>query len=196
MNRNFLKELGLSDEQVDKVMAEHGKNVSDAQANESKLTAVEADRDALQKQLDEANNQLDGLSKDKETGEGLKAKLQEAVTEIDNVKKQAEIDSSQIKKDYEIKFALREAGALNDKATLALLDTEAITVNSDGQLIGLSEQLENLKSENSFLFAQPDDKKSDETKPIITTAGNPEVPNNGSSDADDIVGLALKDINK
>src|SRR5699024_12596363 len=61
--------------------------------------------------------------------------------------------SSDLKKDYEIAAALSKAGAKNDKAVKALLDTEKVNFDDDGKLIGLSEQLEAVKKDNDFLFA-------------------------------------------
>ena len=60
MNREFLKGLGLEDEVVEKVMAEHGKTVNQTKSD---LKAVEEERDNLSTQIKERDTQLKKLDK-------------------------------------------------------------------------------------------------------------------------------------
>lgn len=50
MKREDLKNLGLTDEQIEKVMAEHGKDITSLQ---EKVNGLTSERDGLKSQLDE-----------------------------------------------------------------------------------------------------------------------------------------------
>ena len=56
MKREFLKELGLEQEVIDKIMGEAGKDV---EAEKAKVSAAEAERDKYKEQLDAATVELD-----------------------------------------------------------------------------------------------------------------------------------------
>ncbi len=71
---------------------------------------------------------------------------------------EAEIQSlkdalSAAKLDGAIRLALEKAGARNEKAVRALLDVDKLTFQ-DGEAVGLSEQIDAIREENSFLFSK------------------------------------------
>ena len=70
-----------------------------------------------------------------------------------------------MKFDYALTAALTGAKARNSKAVKALLDMDGLKLN-DGKIIGLDEQLSQIKEENSFLF------ESDEPAPTIVKGTN------------------------
>lgn len=55
MNRETLTALGLTDEQIEKIMAENGKDIQKANASADKFKEKASKADELQKQLDEIN---------------------------------------------------------------------------------------------------------------------------------------------
>ena len=55
---------------------------------------------------------------------------------------------------FVLEQALRAAGARNVKAVRALLETEKLQL-AEGEIVGLNEQLEQIKAENGFLFEEP-----------------------------------------
>ena len=57
------------------------------------------------------------------------------------------------KRDNAIDLAIERAGARNAKAVRALLDVDALK-EEEGQLVGLSAQLDKIREENGFLFRQ------------------------------------------
>ena len=68
-------------------------------------------------------------------------------------------------KDFAISNALKDAGAKNTKATLALLDMDKVSVDEDGQLFGLSEQLEKLQKQMPIYLHQS--KKKNRKKVLL-----------------------------
>ena len=63
MKREFLKELGLEDDVIDKIMAENGKDIENAKGDVTKLEAEiktkEKELETLQGQLKKANEQIE-----------------------------------------------------------------------------------------------------------------------------------------
>ena len=148
MKRDFLKALELSDEVIDKIMAENGNDINGLKA---KQTELESQINDYKTQVSERDKQLEELKKSVGDSENLKEqinKLQE-----DN-KKSAEAYESkiqQMKVDSAITLALTNAKAKNPKAVRALLDLE--NAQLDGDVVkGLDKQIEALKTSDAYLF--------------------------------------------
>lgn len=126
MKTEFLKSLNLSQEVIDKIMAENGKDI-----------------DGIKKAADDW----------KETAEKAKADADKQI--------------SQMKFDYALSAALTGAKAKNTKAVKALLDMDGLKFNdNDGKIVGLDEQLAQIKTDNDYLF------ESDEPAPEFVKGTN------------------------
>ena len=167
MNTETLQGIGLNDEQIRSVMAEYGKEINPLKQAQA---SAEQERDSLKAQLEDVNGQLSEAQKNSKKGSELQDQLKDLQKQFDDSKAKAEEQLQATKKDYEIAAALSKAGAKNDKAVKALLDTEKVNFDDNGKLIGLSEQLEAVKKDNDFLFA---DANESNPKPTITSKGNP-----------------------
>lgn len=162
MKREFLQGLELSDELIDKIMAEHGKTVADTKA---KLTAAEEQVSTLTSDLSAANETITGLQKSNADNADLQKQIEDyqaKVTELDN-QRQAD------RKTAFIELGLTKAGVKNNKAVSALLDLEKISEGETGWT-GLDEQLSALKESDSYLFAT---QEQSEPQPNFTAKGNP-----------------------
>ena len=167
MNTETLQGIGLNDEQIRSVMAEYGKEINPLKQAQA---SAEQERDSLKAQLEDVNGQLSEAQKNSKKGSELQGQLKDLQKQFNDSKAKAEEQLQATKKDYEIAAALSKAGAKNDKAVKALLDTEKVNFDDNGKLIGLSEQLEAVKKDNDFLFA---DANESNPKPTITSKGNP-----------------------
>lgn len=163
MNREFLKELGLEDEAVEKVMAEHGKTVNQTKND---LEAVEEERDNLSTQIKERDTQLEELGSKAKDSEDLTAEIErlKTVNEETAAEYQERIDKQQ--KSFAIENALREVQARDPKLAKKALDLDVIHVK-EGKLTGLEEQLTALKESHDYLFIAEDEEggKPDFTRP-------------------------------
>lgn len=134
-----LKEKGFTQEQIDYVMAEVGKEIN----------ALTAERDTFKNQLTTAQATLKTMEGIDVTG--LQAKVSELTTQLGN--KDSEIEK--IKADYAfdaaLKEAIRAASGRNEKAITALLDVDALK-KSNNQAADIKAALENLKKDNDYLF--------------------------------------------
>ncbi|MDI6572759.1 phage scaffolding protein [Leuconostoc lactis] len=173
MKTEDLTAIGLTKEQVDSVFKLHGQEVNDLNAQVSTLTA---ERDGYQSQVDDVTTKLNDAKAATGNNQELTSQLQQLQSDLDSAKQEAENRVSQTKVDYELKLALKENGALNDKAVSALLDRDVIKLDNEGKITGLSEQIEAVKTENPFLF----ETQADPIKPKIVSGGNPN-PNPGGS---------------
>lgn len=178
MKREELKGLGLSDEQVDKVMGIHGTDVNDLKGQVSQLTT---ERDALKQRAADSDKQLNELKAAHKDDKDFQAEIDKL--KADN-KAKDDAASKQIKEtqlNYQTELALVKAGALNTKAASALIDKDKLSLDEKGNVTGLDEQLEALKSDDSskFLFKAEEAQKPNDTPPI-TVPGNPNPNANGT----------------
>lgn len=178
MKREELKGLGLSDEQVDKVMGIHGTDVNDLKGQVSQLTT---ERDALKQRATDSDKQLNELKAAHKDDKDFQAEIDKL--KADN-KAKDDAASKQLKEtqlNYQTELALVKAGALNTKAASALIDKDKLSLDDKGNVTGLDEQLKALKSDDSskFLFKAEEAPKPQNTPPI-TVPGNPNPNANGT----------------
>ncbi len=160
MNREELKALGLTDEQIDKVMAAHGKVIN---TTKEQLDSVTTERDNLKEQIVERDTQLEELKK--VDAEGLQAKIDELQQQNETTKTEYEEKLQQQAFDHTLEKTLTGANVRNTKALKALLDLEAIKLDGD-KLLNLDSQLEGLKESDPYLFEQ---EEQNDPKPNFTT---------------------------
>ncbi len=171
MKREFLTELGLETEQVDKIMAEHGKTVNGLKTEvDNKVKEV----DDLANQLKDRDKQLEDLGKKAKDHEELQQTIKDLQKENEDAKKDYEANLIKTRKEAKLELALKDAKAKNPKAVKALLDAEKISLDGDN-LVGLEEQLKALKESDSYLFGDGEPaglkgrKPNDNNEPPVTT---------------------------
>lgn len=161
MNRELLKELELSDDQIEKVMSEHGKTI---QEYKNKVT----DKDTQLKSLEEEKDTLSKQNKTLEKKANDVSKLEE-----ENKKLQEEI------KDYKIQVSTNELDkrilkevskdAHDPDDIFLFLDKDKFEEDENGEITNFHEVLQELRDRKSHLF-KPDNSNDGE----------------GSSDNDDL----------
>jgi hypothetical protein len=159
MKREELEKLGLEKEAIDSIMALHGKDI---EANKAKAAAIEAERDGLKSQLDEAAKAIEGFKA--LDIEGVKKSADEWKAKAEQAQKDAEKQVYQVRYESALSDALKASKAKNVKAVRALLNEADLKLTDDG-LVGLKEQLEKVKPENDYLF------ESDVPTPKIVSGG-------------------------
>ncbi|WP_417852606.1 phage scaffolding protein [Weissella viridescens] len=171
-SKEVLKDLGLDDEQVKGVMAEHGKVLNELKEQNSTVTA---ERDSYKSQVDEVTKNLETAKKNAEKGSEAQQQVESLQQQLKDNEKQAQEQLKAQQKVFSIDKALIEAGAKNNKAVEALLDADAIELDDKGTLNGLTEQLEKLQTDDntSFLFNKDDGGQSGKPGVQIYQQGNP-----------------------
>ena len=144
MRRDFLKDLGLSDEIIDKIMTQYGLDIerykTEKKENEVKITF-------LNDKIKEQEEVINSMQKDNESYTKLKQDydlLQEEKTKNDNEYKQ---QIREIKLKSVLEKALNNAGAINQKVVMPLLKEFLGTAEIDekGNINGLEEQIKQIK---------------------------------------------------
>lgn len=165
MKRDILKNLGLSDDVIEKIMTEHGNSVNALKSKQLDLETQIAD---YKTQLSERDKQLEGLNKSAGDSEVLKQKIAELQASNKQSSEAYEAKLAKMALDNAVNLALTTSGAKNAKAVKALLNLE--NAKMDGEtVIGLAEQISKLKETDAYMF-------NAEQKPTI--AGTQ--PNSGS----------------
>ena len=153
MKTDFLKGLNLSQEVIDKIMAENGKDIAAEQKKAEKITqerdSYKLRAESLETQVNDANAEIQKF-KDMDI-DGIKQAANDWKTKAKKAKRDADAQISEMKFDYALTAALTGAKARNNKAVKALLNMDGLKLN-DGKIIGLDEQLSQIKEENSFLL--------------------------------------------
>ena len=148
MKREFLKSLELSDEVIDKIMAENGNDINGLKA---KQTELESQINDYKAQVSDRDKQLEELKKSAGDSESLKEQINKLQEDNKKASQDYEAKIKQMSIDNAVNLALTNAKAKNAKAVRALLDlTEA---QLDGETIkGLDKQIEKLKESDAYLF--------------------------------------------
>ena len=150
MNREELKELGLTEEQIETVMASHGKAIGQ---HKKEVEDLKASNTELTGQLKERDTQLTDLK----TAAGDNKELQDTIASLEekNQTIAAEYESKvkEITLNNAIKLALN--GKVHDEdITSGLIKQDELVISEDGKIVGLDEQVNNLKESKPFLFKE------------------------------------------
>lgn len=169
MKTEFLKSLNLSQEVIDKIMAENGKDIAVEQKKAEKVIqerdSYKLKAESLETQLNDANTEIQKF-KDMDI-DGIKKAADDWKETAEKAKADADKQISQMKFDYALSAALTGAKAKNAKAVKALLDMDGLKFNdNDGKIVGLDEQLAQIKTDNDYLF------ESDEPAPEFVKGTN------------------------
>lgn len=151
MTKEELKALGFSDEQIKEIFALHGKAIK-AEQEKSKT-----DLEAKDTQIKDLNDQLKGRDKDiKKLKEGVDEETQKTISDMQE-KHKAELKAANDKAskatlDGKISEALGQSKARNVDLLRKALNADEISLNADGELIGLNEQISKLQETDAYLF--------------------------------------------
>jgi DNA repair exonuclease SbcCD ATPase subunit len=173
LKRDFLTNLGLDDEQVNKIMAEHGKTVNSMKDELDKVEDYKQEATNLKTQLKDRDSQLKDLEKKAKDNEELLQTIKDLQKENDDATKKYEDELQKTRTEAKLELALKDAKAKNPKAVKALLNTEAIKLDGD-KLLGLEEQLKSLQESDSYLFGGDEPaglkgrKPNDNNEPPVT----------------------------
>lgn len=167
MQREFLKNLGLSDEAIDKVMAENGKDVNDIK---TQLNTAETERESYKSQVEERDTQISQLKTNNTDNAELQKQLTDLQSQIQTKDSDATQQLSAAKKEFAVKLALKDSGTVNSDILFGQVNMDNVVIQDDGKISGLDDQVATFKEAMPYLF------QSTETTPPtgkVTIGGNP-----------------------
>ena len=146
MNKDELIKLGLTEEQATMVTEKYVNMVPQGRFNE-----IVEEKNSLKSQLAERDKQLKELEKSVGDNKELKAQIEKLQTDNKTAAEKYAKDLFYLQLNNAIDIAITGAKGKNSKAIKALLDLEKADLK-DGKVIGLEEQLSNLKKSDPYLF--------------------------------------------
>ena len=167
-SRNWLKTMGLTDEQVSSIMEEHVsvtdalKAQRDKAQNDAKDLKTEADKVAdLQKQID-----------DYRSGEDFKAKYEKEHQDFEDYKKQIakDAETAKVKSAYRQLLLDERISEKRVDSVLKLTDFSEMKLDKDGKLENLDALKENIGKEWGEFKVTTKERK--QTVPTPPTSGN------------------------
>ena len=165
MKREELKAMGLTDEQVESVMAKNGAEVAALNTQittlQSEKSQLENDKKIITKEKEDKEKAIEDLQKNSISKEDYNKKIKEIE---DNAKKEHEdyIYNDLLEKGLDDLKILKSENTR--KAFKSLLDLEKISMSKDQKsLLGLKEQAEEIKKTDSYFFEK---KKASGYEPV------------------------------
>lgn len=183
MTRKQLEDLGLTKEQADSVMKINGDDIENAKGTAStEIKNLQTEVEGLKTQVGDRDKQLETLKASVGDNADLKKQIEDLQTENATAKATHESELNQLKIDFAVEKALTGAKAKNIKAVKALLELGEAKLDKDGNVKGLDEQIEKLRSgdDTKFLFeAQKQQKQQQNFKGFQPGASVEQKPGEG-----------------
>lgn len=148
MKREFLTSLGLSEEAVDKIMAEHGKSVTSLK---SKQTELEEQISTYKQHVSDRDKQLETLKKSASDSEKLQAQISKLQEENKKSNEAYEAKIKQMGMDNAVNLALTNAKVKDIDMLRVKLNLENAKMDGD-KIIGLDEQITKLRESHPYMF--------------------------------------------
>ena len=156
MEREFLKGLGLEKDDIDKIMAENGKDI---ELEKGKVKDIQSQLVTANNTIKERDKQLETLKNSPDNPETLKQQIQQLQDDNKAKDEAHQKEIKELKVNSALEKALTNAKAKNAKAVQALLDLgDDVELNEDGTIKGLDEKIKALKKSDAYMFN--DDKQT------------------------------------
>ena len=158
MNREFLKNAGVADEAIEKIMAEYGKDI---QAEKDKAKASADDAAAVRAELETYKNQVAELEKAAGDNADVKAQLEELQAKVAEEKRIADEKAADAQLTETIKAAFpadrKFVNSYTEQAYISQIKTELAKPENKGK--GIGEIFETLTKDKADIFANPNQVK-------------------------------------
>lgn len=150
MTKEQLQALNLTEEQINAIIEDYGKNyVSKTQFNEKNDAYKQA-----KQEIENLTTDINNLSEANKANEALQSQIKE----LQDAATQREADYNEsiktLKIDTAITKALSKSGAMNETILTGLLDRTKIAIGEDNTITGIQEQIVALKESDPYLFKQ------------------------------------------
>lgn len=155
MTRKQLEDLGLTKEQADAAIKINGDDIENARATyQLEVENLQTEVEGLKTQVGDRDKQLETLKASAGDNEDLQKQIADLQADNAKAKETHESEITQLKVDFAVEKALVGVKAKNIKAVKALLDLEDAKLDKEGNVKGLSEQIEKLTTadDTKFLF--------------------------------------------
>ncbi|UXU48913.1 phage scaffolding protein [Staphylococcus arlettae] len=199
--RDDLREIGIDEESLEKVMTLHGQEVQGlndkVSQKDSKLNELQSTVDSYKEDNKQKDNELKDLQEKAKNGDDLQQTISDLRQANEDREKERQKEIKDLKFNHKLENKLRDVGARNVKAVRALLDSENLKFNDEeNEVIGLQDQLEKLRESDSYLFVdstnsdsstQSSQQQQQQSQSQSYNPGNKK-GNNGFDDSEEAIG--------
>lgn len=191
MNKEQLIALGLTEDQVDKVIAGYGQMVPKSHLDEKIQEAKD-----LKEQLTDRDTQLADLKKNVGDNEDLKKQIEDLQAENKTKDEEYQAKMKELSLNAALKLSL--ANDVHDSdLVLSLIDKEKIELAEDGSIkAGLDDQVKALRESKAFLFVEKQGDKPPAFKGFTPPDSKSADGKDGNGDDDGNFGKQLAEFSK
>ena len=159
ISREKLIKIGLSNEQMEKIVALHGADIEELKAKSdelinSKTEELKKANESLQSQIAERDKDLKSLKKQVGDNEELTNQFKDLQSKYKQDTENLSKELQQTKLNSAVDSALGKAKVRNTKAAKALLNMDEVKLNDKGEVEGLDNQINSLQKSDGYLFDQ------------------------------------------
>lgn len=149
MKREFLRGLGVEEDNIQKILDEHHDSLKDYREKAEKTDSLKEELENANSEIKERDQQITTLQSKVGDNEELKSELEKYKEEnekYDSKMKELQLNSA-------VKLAVaKEANDAND--ILAFINKYELELQEDGEVKGLKEAVKLLKESKPYLFAE------------------------------------------
>ena len=149
MKRNQLKELGLQDDVIDKVMSMNGADIEKAKSSNAEMVQ---ENESLKAQIAERDKDLKNLRKNAKDNEELSNSYKELETKYKNDTADLTNKLNQTRLTSAVDRALSASKVRDTKAIKGFLDMDKVKLDEQGNLSGLDEQIKEIYQTAPYIF--------------------------------------------
>lgn len=152
MKTEFLKSLGLTDEQITSVMAENGKDIK---KEKDKADEFERDLKDVNSQLKQANETISDLKKNNADNETLQKKIDQYEADMKSQKETYEKEINDMKYKNALESALSKYSFQDEAAKeFVISKIKDKTEFKNGEFIGINDAIADIQKNQSYLFKE------------------------------------------
>lgn len=156
---NWLKELlknsGIEDIKADEIVSNINREIPKYMIPKIKYNKIAKSKKDLEVQLKAANDAIVELKRSNKVTEELQSKIEQCKRELGVLKTNDKVKINNLTLDNAIKFALRDNNVKYEDLLIGKFDRDKLTINKDGIVEGLEDQIKELKETYKDLFTDP-----------------------------------------
>ena len=171
--RKFLKALDIADEKIDQIIDAHTEVTDALKADRDKYKEDATKLPQVQKELDEAKQQVEAAAKD-----GYKEKYEKEKKDFDEYKKGIEAEKTKATKTEALKALLKKAGVSEKRvdAVVKVTALDDIELDDKGEVKDADERIKGIQEEWSDFIVKKETKgEPTETPPTGGAGGGKEL---------------------
>ena len=149
MKREFLRGLGIEEEAIKKILDEHHEDLEKYRTKAESAETLQAQLDVANEEIANRDKQISNLQESAKGNEQLTKELEDIKADNEGYKEKL----AKVQLDNAVKLAVAK-DAVNPEHVLMLMGTDDLSLNEQGEVVGLEDKLKDFRENNTHLFAK------------------------------------------